>query len=314
MRPQRAGATSPPAGVRLTAIAGDVAARLLGLVLLVAAYAKALDPALFATQIGDLVPLSPSFAHAAAVATIAFEGGLGAALLAGWRHPVVLAASSATFVAFLGIVAWQMAHPSETAGSCGCFGQLLERTPEQALVEDAVFVVLSGIAWLGRPAAVRTRWLPALLGTVAGGALALAAPSLPLDDQATALAPGATVATTKLDEVVPELRSGRHLVLLLDRAAPDAAVRIAELNGRLKLPGGGTTVWGVADDDPALATAFMWSAGPAFEVRSAPAAMLRTLYRTLPRSALVDDGRIVETWTGFPPDPALDSMARGELP
>lgn len=282
--------------------------------LLVAAYAKALDPAVFATQIAALVPLPPSLAHAAAVATIAFEAGLGAALLTGWRHPVVLTVSCATFVAFLGIVAWQMAYPSETAGSCGCFGQLLERTPKQALAEDAVFVVLSGIAWLGRPVMVRSRWLPALLGTAAGGALALAAPSLPLDDHATALAPGTTVEATKLDEIVPELRSGRHLVLLLDRAAPDAPVRIAELNTRLRLPGGGTTVWGIADDDPALATAFMWSAGPAFEVRSAPAAMLRTLYRTLPRSALVDDGRIVETWTGFPPDAALARMARGELP
>lgn len=301
-------------GARLTAVAGGLAARLLGLVLLVAAYAKALDPPLFATQIGDLVPLSPSLAHAVALAMIAFEGGLGAALLAGWRHPLVLAVSSVTFVAFLGIVAWQMAYPSESAGSCGCFGQLMERTPQQALVEDVVFVVLSAVAWLGRPTPAPSRWLATAAGALAAGGLAIAAPSLPLDDHATALAPGVTVDATKLDEVVPELRSGRHLVLVLDRAAPDAAARIAELNTRLRLPGGGTTVWGVADDDPALANAFMWSAGPAFEVRSAPAAMLRTLYRTLPRSALVDDGRIVATWTGFPPDPALDRMARGELP
>jgi hypothetical protein len=300
--------------VRLTAIAGGLAARLLGLVLLVAAYAKALDPALFATQIVDLVPVPPSLAYAAAIAAIGFEGGLGAALLAGWRHPLVLGVTLATFVGFLGIVTWQMLHPSETAGSCGCFGQLLERTPEQAFVEDAVFVVLALVAWLGRPVPARAHWVPAALGAVAAMAFALAAPSLPLDDQATALAPGRTVEATKLDEIVPQLRSGRHLVLVLDRADPTMPARIGELNARLRLPGGGTTVWGVAADDPALATAFMWSAGPAFEVRSAPPAMLRTLYRTLPRSALVDDGRIVETWTGFPPDPALDRMARGELP
>lgn len=301
-------------GARLSAVAGGLAARLLGLVLLVAAYAKALDPTLFASQIVDLVPLPGSLAQATAVAMIAFEAGLGGALLAGWRHPLVLVVTNVTFVAFLAIVTWQMTHPSETAESCGCFGALVERTPEQAFVEDLVFVALSGIAWLGRPTPARARWLPALLGAVAGGAFAIVAPALPLDDHATALAPGVTIGATKLDEVVPDLRRGRHLVLLLDRADPAMAAAIGTLNTRLRLPGGGTTVWGVAADDPALATAFMWSAGPAFEVRSAPAAMLRTLYRTLPRSALVDDGRIVETWTGFPPDAALDRMAGGDLP
>jgi hypothetical protein len=301
-------------GARLTPLVGGLAARLLGLVLLVAAYAKALDPGLFATQIADLVPVPAALAHAAAIAMIAFEGGLGAALLAGWRHPVVLAITNLTFVAFLGIVAWQMLHPSEAGTSCGCFGQLMERTPEQAMIEDAVFVVLSALAWLGRPSPERTRWTATLVGVVAGGALAIAAPWLPFDDQATALAPGRTVAQTKLDGVIPELKTGRHLVLLIDRGDPATQARIPELNQRLGLPGGGTRVWGVAADDPALASAFLFSAGPAFEVRSAPAAMLRTLYRTLPRSALVDDGRVVQTWTGFPPDPALEQMARGELP
>ncbi len=183
------------------------------------------------------------------------------------------------------------------------------------LVEDIVFVGLSGVAWLGRsPAAARPRWaLTALLAAAAAG-LAMAAPSLPLDDRATRLAPGVAIEDTKLDEVVPELRTGRHLVLLLDRADPATQQRIGPLNARLGLPGGGTSVWGVAADDPALAMAFMWSAGPAFEVRSAPAAMLRTLYRTLPRSALVDGGRVVETWSGFPSDPELDALARGDLP
>jgi hypothetical protein len=301
-------------GARLTSLAGGLAARLLGLVLLVAAYAKALDPALFASQIADLVPLPAALAHPAAIAAIAFEGGLGAALLAGWRHPLLLGVTNLTFVAFLGIVLWQWWHPSEAGASCGCFGALVERTPEQAVIEDVVFVTLSAVAWLGRPSPARARWVAAVLGAVVGGALAIASPSLPLDDQATALAPGRTVEQTKLDEVIADLKTGRHLVLLLDRGDAATQARIPELNQRLGLPTGGTRVWGVAADDPALASAFMFSAGPAFEIRSAPAAMLRTLYRTLPRSALVDDGRIVETWTGFPPDPALDRMARGELP
>src|SRR5262249_8754205 len=150
--------------------------------------------------------------------------------------------------------------------------------------------------------------------SVAGVALAIAAPTLPLDDHATALAPGVSVAATHLDEVIPDLRTGRHLVLLLDRADPATIAAVPQLGRTLHLPCGTTRVWGVADDDAKLAAAFLWSAGPAFEVRSAPRRMLRTLYRTLPRSALIDDGRVLRTWTGFPPDDTLAALARGESP
>ena len=53
---------------------------------------------------------------------------------------------------------------------------------------------------------------------------------------------------------------------------------------------------------------------PAFEVHGAPPRMLRRLYRALPRSALFDGGRVIVTWTGFPSDAALDTLARGDLP
>ena len=292
---------------------GALAARFLGAVLLVAAYAKAIDPHGFAVRLRDM-PVSSALAYPGALVVIAFEAGLGAALLGGSRHPVVLLLGNVTFLLFVGIVLWQLVRPGAAPG-CGCFGQLLERTPRQALYEDLAFVALSGLAWLGRTARSNVlRRGPSVLGAGAGVALALCAPWLPLDDQATALAPGATVESTQLDRIVPELRAGRHLVLLLDRADPTTRTRIAHLNERLKLPRGATAVWGVADDDPELAAAFLWSAGPAFEVRSAPPRILRRLYRTLPRSALVDGGRVVATWSGFPSDATLDALARGELP
>jgi hypothetical protein len=81
----------------------------------------------------------------------------------------------------------------------------------------------------------------------------------------------------------------------------------------LHLPGGATPVWGIADDDPALAVEFMWAAGPAFEVRGAPPTVLRRLYRTLPRSALVDAGKVVRTWSGLPSDAELAMLARGDI-
>ena len=299
---------------KLGGILGPASARVLGAVLLLAAYAKAIDPAGFATSLRDLLPVPVTAAHVWGLLVIAFEAGLGTVLLFGARDRRVLLLTNATFLTFVGIVAWQLVRPGE-ATACGCFGQLLERTPRQALFEDLGFAALSGLAWIGggtRPGTQRRA--PGIVGAGAGMVLALLAPWLPLDDHATALAPGVTIAATQLDQIIPELQTGRQLVLLLDRRDPDTAGRIPHLNARLKLPGGPTPVWGVADDDPAAATAFLWSAGPAFEIRSAPPRMLRRLYRALPRSALIDGGHVVATWNGFPSDAALDVLARGELP
>lgn len=295
---------------------GTVAAAILGAVLVVAAYAKALDPGLFATQLQDLLPLSAAVAHGLAALIVGVETGLGVALLSGWRRPPVLLLTNATFLAFLGIVLWQYVHPGEEGASCGCFGQLIERTPGQAVVEDLVFVGLSALAWFGRPVAqgITARAVVVSLAGLLGVGAALWSPSLPLDDYATGLAPGMTVAATHLDETIPALDDGRHFVVLLDRGDPAAPGLVAHLNARLKLPGGKTRVWGIAEENAQLAAAFVWSAGPAFEVRSASPRMLRTLYRTLPRCALIDDGHVLRTWSGLPPDSVLDALARGDLP
>jgi hypothetical protein len=297
---------------------GAVTARLLGAVLLVAAYAKAIDPGAFALQIRDLLPLSPGLAQAVAIAGIGAEGALGAALAAGWRHRAVLLATTATFVAFLVIVVREWWYPNAAATGCGCFGQLLQRTPAQAVVEDLVFVGMSGLAWLGRPPAVaavaRGPILATGVGLLASVALALAAPSLPLDDHATALSPGATVGAAHLAELIPAVQTGRHLVVLLDRAAPNAPDLVTRLHRLIPPATSRTPVWGLADDDPNLAAAFLWSAGPTFEIRSAAPRMLRTMYRTLPRTALVDGGRVLQTWNGLPADDVLAALARGELP
>jgi hypothetical protein len=305
--------TSRPQGISMPRILGTVAGRVLGGVLVLAAYAKALDPHGFAVQLRDF-QVPAAITYPGALFIIAFESALGAALLGGSRHRYVLVVTNATFLLFVGTVAWALLRP-EGISTCGCFGNLLERTPRQAFVEDVAFVALSGLAWLGRTARsdVLRRW-PSAVGVAGSVALALCAPWLPLDDQATALAPGVTVEATQLDRVIPELRTGRHLVLLLDRADAATRERVAHLNERLKLPHGGTTVWGVADDDPGLAAEFLWSAGPAFEVRGALPRMLRRLYRTLPRSALIDGGHVMRTWSGFPSDVTLDALARGDLP
>jgi hypothetical protein len=66
------------------------------------------------------------------------------------------------------------------------------------------------------------------------------------------------------------------------------------------------TLWLLASSTPEEERAFFWSWGPIFQVRQAPPALLRQLYRRLPRAFEVEDGRVVRTYGGMPP---LDQIA-----
>jgi hypothetical protein len=57
----------------------------------------------------------------------------------------------------------------------------------------------------------------------------------------------------------------------------------------------------LAAGTPEQNQAFFWKYGPSFEIREAPPSLLRPLYRALPRSFLVYDGSVAETWSGLPP-------------
>src|SRR5262249_12098528 len=132
---------------------------------LVAAWAKALDPDGFAAQIRaeGLAFLLP--AGAVALVAIGLEVGLGAALVLGLRRLWVLLPAVALVAFFLlltGRAYWKSAHGevAQDAG-CGCFGNLVQRSPAEAFWEDfALLVPALALAFAGRegrsPARART--------------------------------------------------------------------------------------------------------------------------------------------------------------
>ncbi len=54
------------------------------------------------------------------------------------------------------------------------------------------------------------------------------------------------------------------------------------------------------EDLAEVISTFGWMQAPVFEVREAPADLLRPLYRTLPRSFKVTDGEVTATVAGLP--------------
>ena len=219
---------------------GSLGGMVLGAVFLVAAWAKALDPAAFAAQIEreglDFLLSAPVVAAIA----VALEVFLGGALLLGVRRGFILWPTAALVVFFLfltGRTYWQDMQGTlvDDGAGCGCFGNLVERTPAEAFWQDMLLMVpallLAFTARRTDPAWPRSQEKPMVrigfVGVLTAAALLLAwkAPELPLDDLATRLKPGIDPSAlcagdadngsrACMNDIVPEMAEGEHLVVL----------------------------------------------------------------------------------------------------
>ena len=311
-----------PMSGRTVRTTGAVAAFLLGAILLVAAWAKVLDPLAFGEQIhreGLDVLLSSG---AMAILAIGLEIGLGLALLLGIRRPWVLWPTGALVLLFLLLTGraywlWSQGLLDDTA-ACGCFGNLVDRTPAEAFWQDlAMLLPLYLLSFLGRPRRGAPRiasWklFLVMLGTSGGMLFAWWAPSLPLDDLATRLSPGVRVESICaggeaaaericLDVLLPALADGRHWVVLTELANETFVAGVEPLNA-LAMEDPEVTVWVLSADPLEAHQEFFWRSGPVFEVREVPLALIRPLYRTTPRSFRLENGMVSATVSGLPPD------------
>jgi uncharacterized membrane protein YgcG len=353
LRPLSSPSYRPPR--RFGRAIGILGGCVLGGILLVAVWGKALDPAAFAEQIhaDGLDRLLP--AGVLALLALALEAGLGLALLLAVRRLWVLVPATLLVVFFLllnGRAYWLAAHgQAGAAASCGCFGNLVQRTPAEAFWQDLALLALPlALAFVGRdrdqPRLPAVRTALVALFAIAVPVFAWRAPELPLDDLATRLAPGATMSTVCaggggggagrsggrsgggsggaaggsaagaragtvcLDTVAPELDHGNHLVVLDDVDDPALARAVAGLNAYADAPGA-AAVWVLTASEAKRQRLFFWRWGPTFKIVEAPPELLRPLYRRLPRSFAVQDGRVTATFSGLPPLPRRTAGASG---
>lgn len=304
---------------------------LLGLVLLLAAWTKAIDPVAFAEQItaeglDGMLPV-----RGVVFAALALEIAVGFALVVGVRRLWVLAPAAllvAFFLFLTGRAYVDELRGIEAAPSCGCFGNLVDRTPAEAFWQDLLLLVPAlCLAFLGRERGRPFPWRRSAVVavvTLAGLWLAWRAPGLPLDDWATRLRPG--VQTRELcagrpddaehvclDALVPELDTGEHWVVVTRLDEEAFLAGLDDLHAH-SLASGEPRLWLLSDVEPEDLNAFAWQYMMATEIRLAPPALVRPLYRALPRSFRVRAGEVVETIPGIPPLGGVEeNLAPGTL-
>lgn len=310
---------------------GTIGGLVLGAVFLIAVWGKALDPSAFADQIrleGLDFLLS---AQAVALLALALEAGLGLALLLGMRRKWVLIPTALLVLFFLVLTGrnWYLTAQglrTESAG-CGCFGNLVQRSPAEAFWQDLLLLVPPlALAFVGRdrrgPLFPPLRTSAVFLGALGAVVFSWKAPDLPLDNLATRLRPGTEVTKICVSEeenplclhtVASDLLEGEHLVVIADLADPAFRQSVAALNDYASNPEG-PRVWVLSAATPEQVFEFRWSQGPVFQVVEAPAELLRPLYRRMPRAFRVKDGEVTETWSGLPPLTQTASAGSSKAP
>jgi hypothetical protein len=283
-------------------LAGRVAGRGVGALLLLTGLAKAYAPAAFGQQVAAYkIVEHPALVGVIAYAVIVAECGLGASLLANFKPKASLALAGLLLLIFTGAVgyAWQ----SGSLADCGCM-PWMTRTPKEAFFEDLALLGLVGWALWGQRGrrapdtplklAVVTVALAAAL--VVPGVMGLAGPRPGVAGEAGSEA----FRTMKLEEAPADLSRGEHLVLLMSTECAhcqESVPKVNELAADARLP----KLVAVASEDRVARGLFREDYKAAFPIAQISAADRNSLLKDeFPRLFLVRDGAIVAAWDGVP--------------
>ncbi|MDX9758940.1 MAG: MauE/DoxX family redox-associated membrane protein [Bacteroidota bacterium] len=281
-----------------------------GLVFLSAALLKALDPDSFAEQIATYAIL-PDLSLLAAWTLIIFEVALATALIVNFLPRVVPLLTIAMLLFFIAITVYGMMIG--LGESCGCFGNLVHRGPEQVIVEDALMIValvFAVIVLWGRKTA-GMRWRAALsISAAAIAALVTGVHAqLPVDDFVTQLKPGAVFSTWPVDGLYgKDLNTGTHAVFLFTVRSPHVAADVERMNAIAQHEDVPSAVGLIIDGTEHLTT-LMFEYAAAFPVAAVEPRFARPLYRRLPRVFVLHEGVVSATWSELPtPDRVVEAV------
>jgi len=290
----------------------------LAAVFILAVATKIFDPLAFAETIIAYDVTPASWAAWQAPFFLMIESALAAALLANFRPRLTLAATAFLLVFFIVVIA--IAVSKGFTGGCGCFGGAATRTPQDTMIEDGLFLLATGVAYLGMRAGDGFRWrgrqpwqmAAVALGLMLGLLVPLAGPHLPMPAWATPSHVGGHLSHVVIQEYDGKIDHGEHVFALL-RPGDDASVAAIEPLNALVGEEGVPPVVGVFEGTNEEMVTFLFEHGPAFDgMGHSSRTQLRPYYRRLPVVLGVRDGEIVGAWHETVPsvDEVRDAFTR----
>lgn len=274
----------------------------LAAVFLLAVATKIFDPLAFAETIIAYDVTPASWAAWQAPFFLMVETALAAALLANFRPRLTLPATALLLAFFIVVIG--IAVSKGFTGGCGCFGGGATRTPQDTMIEDGLFILIAGVAYLGMRARDGFRWrgrqpwqMAAVpLGLMLGLLVPLAGPHLPMPAWATPSHVGGHLSHVVIQEYDGKIEDGEHVFALLRPGDEGSLAAIEPLNALVGEEGVPPVV-GVFEGTNEEMITFLFEHGPAFDgIGHSSRTQLRPYYRRLPVVLGVRDGEIVGAW------------------
>ena len=282
----------------------------LGGILLAAAVVKGIDLQQFALQIRQygILPDNAGLTRGAAWFMVVVEAVIGAALLLNWRPKLMLAAFVALMLLFIAALAWAIVQGG--VSDCGCFGPAAQRSPQEALVEDAVLLLIAAVAWRLRPEGIYFR---KPLKTWAVAAVCALAMSLPLtvgkglsDQPSAALEEGRSSSGMVLESLSGEridLTTGTFLLALMATDCAHCSDSVPLLNEIVAEVDDAISICGVTANEQAEVDRFIEDNFAFYPVLTVDTQRFSSLISNdpLPQFLLIRDGQILSRWQGEVP-------------
>ncbi len=265
----------------------------LGAIFIVAAASKGTDLVRFYRQtetIFESFGLPPTklwelFAIISAMFVILIELILGAMLVTRYYYRTAVIGSLILLTGFTAFIGWAIV--TESISDCGCFGALLKRSPQEALIEDIIMLVMAGFGLFGssssRPKVWRITSFITGLGVVwlivfyliqpSWGALRTGSVWEPLDDSSTSNEP--------------------FLLWTFDPDCFECQSRVIYLNSIVAFD---NEIIALTDASPGKIQEFIWDFEPAFDIERVQSKNLDRMGLHLGSLLIVEQNRIQQVW------------------
>ena len=279
---------------------------IIGVLFIVAAASKLADMPRFAAQLLAYELMPESWAPRAAFIVAHAELLLGIALLLGAFPRQYIGAAVLLVAAFTFAVAWGWVRGC--LEECGCFGEMLQRSPGQAAAEDIILLAALVLAyrWCASPdpkRSVRRKQIVGIAAVLVIAALANGWSGVPshqevLDAQVAGLRNRAVAAVPGRRQAFPLPRTATIVVFMSTRCPHciRAVPRFNELYTKREQ----MEFRAFAVNPNARIPEFRRRSGAVFPILQADRKQLRHLVHGVPEVLLVKDHKVVEAWA-LPP-------------